>query len=152
MENIKIETFNLIGISVRTSNQNGQGAKDIGALWQRFMSENLSAQIPNKLGEAIYSMYTDYEGDHTQPYTTIIGCKVKHLESIPEGMIGKTTEGGSYVKTTAKGDLMQGIVVQEWMKVWNTDLDRRYTGDFEIYDERAQNPSDAEVDLFIAVK
>ena len=32
------------------------------------------------------------------------------------------------------------------------DLDRSYTADFEIYDEKAQNPENAEVDIFIAVK
>jgi predicted transcriptional regulator YdeE len=32
------------------------------------------------------------------------------------------------------------------------DLDRSYTADFEIYGEKAQNPENAEVDIFIAVK
>ncbi len=32
------------------------------------------------------------------------------------------------------------------------DMDRAFTADFEVYGEKAQNPSDAEVDIFIAVK
>ena len=36
MQKVKIETFKVIGISVRTSNLNGQAQKDIGLLWQRL--------------------------------------------------------------------------------------------------------------------
>jgi len=32
------------------------------------------------------------------------------------------------------------------------DLGRIFTADFEVYGEKAQNPSDAEVDIFIAVQ
>jgi predicted transcriptional regulator YdeE len=32
------------------------------------------------------------------------------------------------------------------------DLGRTFTADFEIYGEKAQDPSDAEVDILIAVK
>ena len=38
------------------------------------------------------------------------------------------------------------------MKIWNSDLDRSFTSDFEIYGEKAQNPETAEVDIFIAIK
>ena len=37
----------IIGISVRTTNQNEQAMQDIGNLWQRFFSEQLLAKIPN---------------------------------------------------------------------------------------------------------
>jgi len=94
MENI--ESFYVIGIAVRTSNENGQAAQDIPALWNRFMSDNMMAQIPNKTDGAVYCIYTDYQKDHTKPYTTIIGCKVSTLDEVPKGMIGKTIEGGSF--------------------------------------------------------
>ena len=69
------EPFYVVGISVRTSNENQQAAKDIPALWQRFMSENIADKIPNKSSNKVYAVYTDYESDHTKPYTTIIGYK-----------------------------------------------------------------------------
>ncbi|HZV12359.1 MAG TPA: effector binding domain-containing protein, partial [Candidatus Kapabacteria bacterium] len=34
---ITLDEFNIIGISVRTTNQNGQSQKDIGELWEKFM-------------------------------------------------------------------------------------------------------------------
>lgn len=46
---------------------------------------------------------------------------------------------------------MQGIVFEAWLEIWNLDIPRAYTADFEVYGEKTQNPADAEVDIFIAV-
>jgi predicted transcriptional regulator YdeE len=151
MKNQTIPEFHVIGIAVRTTNENGQAAQDIPALWNKLMSEGILDRIPNKIDHSIYCIYTEYEKDYTRPYTTILGCKVENLDSIPEGMIGKTIEESTYTKYVAKGDLMQGVVFAEWTKIWNSDLDRTYTADFEVYGERSLNPADAEVDIFIVV-
>ncbi len=147
-----IPSFNVIGIAVRTTNENNQAANDIPILWHKFMSENVLAQIPNKIDETIYCIYTDYEKDHTKPYTTILGCKVANLAMIPEGMVGKTFEDGNYQKYTAKGNLMEGLIFNEWLKIWNLAIPRVYSADFEVYGEKAQNPTDAEVDIYIAIQ
>jgi predicted transcriptional regulator YdeE len=147
-----IQQFYVIGISVRTTNEKGQAGLDIPALWNQFMAAGIAAQIPNKMDNSVYCMYTDYEKDHTQPYTTILGCKVENLDTIPHGMVGKTVEEATYVKHIAKGNLLQGAVFGEWTKIWNSDLDRTFTTDFEVYGERAQNPENAEVDILIAIK
>lgn len=152
MQNVNIEPFHIIGIAVRTTNQNNQAAQEIGALWQRFMGEGLTAKIPNRIDDTIYSLYTEYEGDHTQPYTAILGCKVAHLNDIPEGMVGEAFEGGSYVKTSARGDLQKGVIVEHWTKIFGMELDRAFTADFEVFGEKAQNPTDAEVDFYVAIK
>ena len=150
--NQQLKTFQVIGIAVRTTNENGQSTQDIPALWNRFMTEGIMDQIPNKVDHTIYCIYTDYEKDHTKPYTTILGCKVSNLDQIPYGLVGKTFEEQTYIKRIAKGNLMQGIVYEEWTKIWNADLNRAFTADFEVYDERTQNPENAEVDIFISVK
>lgn len=152
MENNKIEPFKVIGISVRTTNEKGQSAADIGKLWNKFMSEGIIEKIPNKIDHTIFSIYTDYESDHTKPYTTILGCKVENFDIIPNGMIAKSFEGGNYTKFVSKGDLQKGAVYLEWLKIWEMDLKRTYTADFEIYGKKAQNPTNAEVDIFVAIK
>ena len=152
MKSVALKTIKVVGISVRTTNENGQSAKDIGALWGRFMSEGIVDQIPNKIDTSIYSIYTEYESDHTKPYTTILGCKVENDTNPPKGMVAITIEEGNYAQFTAKGDLTKGAVYEEWAKIWNTDLDRSYSSDFEVYGEKAQNPTDAEVEIFVALK
>lgn len=151
METQQIKSFSVIGIAVRTTNEKGQSGIDIQALWNKFMSEGIIQKIPNKIDNTIYCIYTDYEKDHTKPYTTILGCKVTNLDNIPGGMAGKTIFEGDYIKFTAKGNILQGIVFNEWVKIWTTDLPRIYSSDFEVYGEKAQNPEDAEVDIFVAV-
>jgi predicted transcriptional regulator YdeE len=152
MQTVKIGPFNFIGISIRTTNENGQASKEIAKLWGKFMSENILTKIPKKVDNEIYSLYTDYESDHTKPYTAILGCKVENLNNIPSGMVGKSFSGGTYFKTTTKGDLMQGLVVNQWSRIFEMELDRTYDADFEIFGEKAQNPSDAEVDFYVGIQ
>ncbi len=152
MNNQTVQKFHIIGISVRTTNENGQATQDIPALWNRFMTEEIAKQIPNKIDNSVYCIYTEYEKDYTKPYTTILGCKAENLDTIPNGMVGKTIKEATYTKYTAKGNILQGLVFNEWTKIWNSDLDRAYTADFEVYDERIQNPVNAEIDIFVAVK
>ncbi|MDR0193861.1 MAG: GyrI-like domain-containing protein [Myroides sp.] len=152
MTTVTVNQFHLIGIAVRTTNEQNKAANDIPMLWDRFFKEDVINQIPNKVCTAVYSLYTNYEGDHTMPYTTIIGCEVADLSVIPEGMVGQTFEGGTYRKITTKGDLTQGLIIKEWEKIWSENWDRKYTADFEVYDEKASNPHDAEVSIYVAIK
>ncbi len=147
-----MQNINIVGISVRTSNNNGEAAKDIPTLWNKFLVERVAGKIQNKVDETIYCLYTDYEKDHTTPYTTILGCEVSTLTDIPEGMVSKTIEVANYQKYTAKGNLNEGVVFNEWVKIWNSDLDRAYTTDYEVYGAKAGNMENAEVDIFIALK
>jgi predicted transcriptional regulator YdeE len=148
----KIKSFSVIGISIRTTNENGQAEQDIPALWNKFMTERTIEKIPNKIDNTVYCIYTDYEKDHTKPYTTILGCKVENLNNIPNEMVYKTFDESEYEKFVAKGNILKGMVFGEWTKIWNSDLDRAFTADFEVYGEKAQNPEKAEVDIFVAVK
>lgn len=147
----QIETFYIVGISVRTSNEHGQSAADIPALWSRFFAEGIASKVPGKLSEDLYCLYTDYEKDHTKPYTTLLGYKVKDLAAVPEGLTGAMVPGKTCEVFTASGKLSDGIVFAEWLKIWNSNLDRAYSGDFEVYGSKAQDPGQAEVDIYIAL-
>jgi predicted transcriptional regulator YdeE len=148
----KNSAFYIVGISARTSNENGQSSQDIPALWNKFMSENILSKIPGRIDDTIYCAYTEYEKDHTKPYTTLLGCKVKDLSAVPEGMKGITVDAGNYKLFTAKGNLMEGAIFQEWMNIWNSGVSRTYSVDFEVYGEKAKDPTNAEVEIFVAVK
>lgn len=152
MKTSKPDAFKIVGISVRTTNENGQSSKDIPFLWNKFFEENILEKIPNKSGTDIYCVYTDYVKDHTQPYTTIIGVKVNDLKNIPHGLVGKSIDKADYTSFTAKGKISEGIVFNEWLKIWNLPIDRAYTADFEVYGQKSQDPENAEVGIFIAIK
>lgn len=145
--------FKIIGISIRTTNKNSQALKDLGALWGRFFSEAVAEKIPNKISDEIIAIYTDYQSDFTEEYTTIIGMKVSELDEIPEGMIGREFPAENFQLFTAKGE-MPKAVGEKWMEIWSQDsqLKRKYTYDYEVYGAKSQNGENSEVDIFIAVK
>lgn len=147
-----IEEFHVIGISVRTTNEGGQAAKDIPQLWEKFVSEDIESKIPNKASTDLYGIYTEYEGDFTQPYTTIVGYKVNSLDNVPDGLIGLTIETANYEKFTAKGKLSDDIVFNKWTEIWKSNLDRAYVTDFEVYGEKSCEMDNAEIGIFVAVK
>ncbi|MCP5469285.1 MAG: AraC family transcriptional regulator [Chlamydiales bacterium] len=149
---MELQKFYVVGVSKRTTNENGQMGHDILELWKDFLGQDILNKIPNKLDSTIYSVYTEYEGDFTQPYTVVLGCKVADLNNIPDGMVGISIPQGEYVRFAAKGNLNKGVVFEAWSKIWDEPLNRAYVADFEVYDEKAQNPEDAEVGIFIGVK
>lgn len=151
MTKVKQEAFKVIGIKVRTTNENGQAASDIGQLWNQFVSEKIQQKIPNKIDSSVLSIYTNYDSDHTKPYDTLLGCRVSTLDGIPEGMIGQQFEAAIYECFTAKGDLSKGVVYNAWLDIWEKPLDRTYLADFEEYNEKASDRTNAEVDIFVSI-
>jgi predicted transcriptional regulator YdeE len=152
MKKVTIEPFKVIGISVRTTNENNQSGKDIADLRDRFLNDKILEAIPNKINNTVYSIYTDFESGHAKPYTATLGCRAATLNTIPEGMVGKSFDGGNYVKLSAKGDLSKDLIINKWLEICQMDLDRVFSADFEVFGENAQNPADAEIDFLIAVK
>ena len=144
--------FKIIGISVRTSNQDQRALKDLTQLWKTFMEEELFSKIPNIISNDILSIYTDYESDFNGEYTTIIGMKVSTLDEIPETMIGREFEADTFDIYKAKGT-MPTAVSDMWMDIWKRDkeLNRKYTYDFEVYDEQSNKGDSSEVDIYLAV-
>lgn len=139
-EQIDHEGFHIVGIDVVTSNQNDRAVDDINGLWQRFMAESVIENIPDIVNpEYIYAVYTDYEGDHTDPYRLIIGCKVTTKENRPENMVSHTVPAGSYALFRARGEQPRSIV-QTWETIWSSDLKRSFGSDFEVYGPRFYEP------------
>jgi predicted transcriptional regulator YdeE len=150
MTTVTLEAFHVIGIFVRTTNVNNKALKDIGDLFGKFVGQNILEKIPNKITEDIYCVYTDYETDFNGPYTTIIGCKVGSLKDIPAGLIGKTIPDSKYEVYTSTGKLSISLA-KTWEGIWNADINRRYSADFDIYGEKARDYENAEVETYVAV-
>ena len=150
---VQIEPFNIIGISVRTSNKDGKSAEDMGQLWSTFFAQDITTKVPAKVSNDIYTIYTDYDTDHTGAYTAILGYKVATLEYIPDGLTGKAINADTYRKYSAQGK-MPDAVVEKWMEIWRADknLNRKYSADLEVYGAASQNPDQPIVDIFIAVQ
>ena len=145
-----LDAFHVIGAYVRTTNVNNKALKDIGELFGKFVSENILEKIPSKISDDIYCVYTDYESDFNGPYTAVVGCKVSTLTDIPTGLTGITIPESKYQVYKSTGKLSVSLA-RTWEGIWNTDLNRRYSADFDIYGEKAKDFEDAEVETYVAI-
>ena len=155
---ITIPAFHFIGLPLRTSNDK---MNEIGAHWGKFYSEKIIDKIPDKIDNdgaggatSVLGLYTDYEGDHTKPYTLILGCKVSSIDAmtkVKNELVSRTIPESKYVVFTAKGK-MPDCIIKTWGDIWNSGIDRTYKFDFEVYGEKSGNPENAEVDIYISVK
>lgn len=146
------EAVIIAGLSIRTTNENNQSAIDIPALWNRFMAGNFIEVIPHKTDNTIYCLYTDYEKDHTRPYSTFLGCRVSHIGLLPEGITAKSFTADKYHVFTAKGKINDGIVFYEWLKIWSSPLKRKFTTDIEVYGATARDINNAEIPILVAIE
>jgi predicted transcriptional regulator YdeE len=148
-----IENFKLTGLKLdkKTSNANGQAAIDCGGLWQEFISEGITSKITDKLSPDIYAVYFDYDGDHTQPYSFFIGCKVSTDAVTPEGLQSIEIPNQNCNIVTAKGK-MPDCVANAWQEIWKSNIERAYGFDFEVYNELSADCEDAVVAIYLSVE
>lgn len=154
MEDYKIihkEAIQIIGIELRTSNTPDAGPKDIPLHWEKFFSENILEQIPNKTSNEVMALYCNYEGDYTQPYSLIIGCPVSSIDTIPEGLVAKKLPETSYALIPAIGEHPKKLI-EAWGNIWQSSLKRTYAGDFELYGEDFAATSPQKVEVYIAIE
>jgi predicted transcriptional regulator YdeE len=134
-------SFTVVGIARRQSNDHPD---EIGKLWQDFSASGGVKQIPNRKSDDIYAVYTEYEGDHTKPYTMVLGCEVTEVGSLPKGLVAKIISDAKYAVFDAKGP-QPTSVISAWKHIWSSSLVRAYTADFDHY----HGPEDVHVHVAV---
>ncbi|MEM7650992.1 MAG: effector binding domain-containing protein [Pseudomonadota bacterium] len=127
-----VEAFDVVGISTVTDN--AKGTDDINALWEKFFKDSVGQQILNKTDDAIYAVYSDYEGDHEAPYRLTIGYRVSD-ETTPLDMHRVSVKPQEYAVMSAAGEQPKALI-QTWEAIWSSDIDRSFATDFELYGPR----------------
>ncbi|MDR0823810.1 MAG: effector binding domain-containing protein [Prevotella sp.] len=153
-EEVILDKFTIVGISVRTTNQNYQSQKDIAKLWEIFFRNGYIQQLlPNKVSNDIYCIYTDYESDYTGEYTTLLGYKVSGTEGISTtlGLVIREFPESKYYKYVSEGELPY-VVGKTWAHIWQSNIDRRYLADFDIYGDESKDPKNAKITTFLSIK
>jgi predicted transcriptional regulator YdeE len=73
-------------------------------------------------------------------------------------MVVKAIAGGRFAVITSEKGPVERVVPQAWQRVWQLEKDAQLGGksaclaDFEVYDERSQNPQDGQVDIYIGLE
>jgi len=149
--------FTVIGIAARTDNAKESTADGvIPRQWQKFFSEGMLPKIPDTTGPNLYAVYADYASDHNGSYTYVVGAQVKDGTTPPNGMVLKRVPAGQYAVFTTEVGPFAKVVPAAWQGIFKLEaegkLKRAYKTDFEIYNQRAQNPQNAQIDIYIGIK
>jgi predicted transcriptional regulator YdeE len=148
-ERVNIPDFFVAGIAVNTTNQDGQSQKDIGDLWTRFTTENMAAKIAGKLSEDIYCVYTDYESDHTGRYTAVLGCRVESVDNLPD-FFTALVPSGDYHIYKPEGKFPESVA-NTWRQIWQTDINRKYSADYDRYITGSKSFEEIEAEVYLSV-
>ncbi|HEY6329887.1 MAG TPA: GyrI-like domain-containing protein [Blastocatellia bacterium] len=150
--------FDVIGVSVRTSNRDEMaGAGKIPKLWHEFSNSGILDRIPDKADDNIIVLYYDYASDKDGEYTYLIGARVTSTANLPTGMSAHHVPPGKFALfTTDEGPAAQ-VIPKAWQKIWAIPKsqpggDRIYKTDYEVYGERAHDPQDSQVDIYVGIK
>jgi predicted transcriptional regulator YdeE len=150
----------LVGLTARTNNTNEMNPQTskIGELASRFWSQNIAAQIVNRKNpDVTLSVYTNYDSNEYGDYTYFIGEEVSSFENIPTELEKLTIPAAQYQKLTTPSGKMPEVVMNAWQQIWKMSSDdfggdRAYIADFEVYDQRARDPSNTSLDIYIGIK
>ncbi len=137
MEKIHLDEKRIIGFTAETSNSSPDMQQVINRLWQRLFAENAAEKIEGKLSLNPIGLYSDYafSSGNTDArnlrYDVTAGFETDFNAAVPVGMAEKLIPAGEYAVFSAVGGAEAAAAL--WQEIWNTPLDRRYSGDFELY-------------------
>lgn len=68
-----------------------------------------------------------------------------------------TIPKSNYQKFTTEPGKMPDVVISAWQKIWAMKEDdfggkRKYIADFEVYDQRASDPNNTVIDIYIGIE
>lgn len=148
-ETVDLDEKKIAGLCVRTNNLSTDVNRDIGGLWEKFLSGGVYSAIAGKTGAKALGVYMDYAGDEKGDYNFLTACEVSKTDSIPHGVVIKTIPAGKYAKFTVKGNMVKAVV-NFWTELWSMDLPRSFICDFEEYQNADMQNS--EIHIYIGLK
>lgn len=143
-EIVTLEEKLIAGLTARTGNNDPDCTKIIGGLWQKFMGENISQNMKNKVSQYPVGLYSDY--DETS-YDVTVGTAVSENGN-PE-LSTKVIPSGKYAKFSINGDVVKDVA-DAWNEIWKMPLERSFIADFEEY--ISNNNGVADVNIYVALK
>ncbi len=155
-EIVTLEEKTVAGILVRTANNDPEMMGKIGLVWQRFFNGGEGGEAPasrciaDRKNDTALGLYTNYQSDVNGSYDMIACYEVTGTAKLPPQFTSAVIPSGRYAKFTFHGDAEKDTG-SFWNAVWNTPLERAYTGDFEEYPPSAAH-QDSDIYIYIALK
>lgn len=141
-EPVDLEPVTIAGITVRTDNSPA-GLEKIGQLWATFFRDGVTNALGALAEGPICEAYYDYESDAQGAYTVILGSRVPADAQIAAPLQRVTLPAARYAKFSIDDPK---AIYAAWQHIWQRqDIERSYSGDFEIIGENS-------ADIYIALR
>lgn len=160
--NENLSSIKLVGITARANNDSifkqDVTVNKVAETVYKYFHNGISEKISNRVKPGVtYCVYTDYESDYKGEYTYFIGEQVSSFEGIDNELSSLTIPAQSYIKFTNDAGPMPDVCVDLWKNIWKMSDhqlggERAYIADFEVYDERAHDHQNVELDIYIGIK
>lgn len=147
-----VEPIDVIGVELRTTNDNCRAFEDIPPFWESFMKNNMVTKIPNKQSDDVYAIYTNFENqgkNNKGMYSLIIGCAVKTGTKNSEGFAKVKIPTGQY-RIFPVPKSRPDKVGEVWQDIWAIPDSEKKNWRFECEFER-YHPS-GDIDIYIGLK
>lgn len=160
-QQVWLPAITLVGLTTRTNNKNemNPSTSKIGELAGLYWRNQIANNIQHRINPGVtYAIYTEFESDENGDYTYFIGEVTKSLEGQDLTQFKTLTILSSYYqKFTTEPGQMPGVVISAWQDIWKMNENdfggkRKYIADFEIYDERAVDPHNTVIDVYIGIE
>ncbi|WP_395166533.1 GyrI-like domain-containing protein [Francisella salimarina] len=120
----------VVGVASKVSNDREDLLEEAWELF--FNSEVLEYLNGQNISQDIISVYYGYEGDHTAPYTLLIGYEVAESFEVPTGLNSVQIEL-NHQTYRVEGELPDAII-DKWQQIWADNSKKRaYKADFDRY-------------------
>lgn len=156
---IELPAMKLVGITARTNNafEMSPSMAKIGATIQQYFQNSVPEKITHRKNPGVtYCVYTAYESDVTGNYTYFIGEEVESFEDVSDDLKQLRISDQKYIKFTTEPGSMPEVCIKAWQEIWALSpemlgSERSYIADFEVYDERASDPTQTVLDIYIGI-
>ena len=119
----------VMGLHTRASNTE---LNKIGDVWAKFHASGDHEIVAARLNNMHYCVYCEYEGDHTQPFTVVVGCEVPEGTPEVDGLRAVRIDAGKFAVYKRLYERPNPVFAM-WEEIWQTPLDRRYQADYDRY-------------------
>ncbi len=160
-EKVELSEIKLIGLTTRTNNRDeiDPAKSKIAKLASHYWMNQIANKINHRIHPGItYAVYTNYVNKEHDDYTYFIGEAVSsNAEQDLSIFESLDIVKSQYLKLTTPQGKMPTIVISAWQEIWQMDPgaflgNRTYQTDFEIYDQRASDPNNAVIDIYLGIK
>lgn len=125
-EIVELPQMTFAGLTEVTSNNSPNMTQKIGGLWQKL--GNMQSKFTGRTNQKAVGLYCDYGMPTEQDYTVLVGVQISNESAEDAKDVGKA-----------------------WAEIWNTPLERTFTGDFEEYQEDCDGKTGT-IFIYIAIK